>query len=91
MRVRARVRFRGRVQGVYFRAHCREKAKELGLDGFVRNLPDGTVEAVLEGDRDSVVACIEWNRTSQPLARVTAVDTEWTAATGAFQGFEIRA
>lgn len=90
MRVRARVRFHGRVQGVYFRAHCQEKARELGLDGFARNAPDGTVEAVLEGERDSVVAWIEWNRTSQPLARVTSVEVEWTSATGASHGFEIR-
>ena len=46
MRVRAVVVFRGRVQGVYFRAHCADKAEELGLDGYVRNMLDGSVEAV---------------------------------------------
>ncbi len=62
--------FRGHVQGVYFRAHCAEKAESLGLDGYVQNLPDGSVEAVFEGDRSVIEACIEWNRGSQPYAQV---------------------
>src|SRR5207247_44020 len=51
MESRATVIFRGRVQGVYFRANCAEKAESLGLHGYVRNLPEGSVEAVLEGER----------------------------------------
>jgi len=89
MAVRATVRFHGRVQGVYFRAHCLEKAQELGLDGIVRNVPDGSVEAVFEGDRSVIEACIEWNRTSQPYASVSRVDIEWAAATGEFRGFRV--
>lgn len=90
MHVRAKVRFHGRVQGVYFRAHCEEQARAMGLSGYVRNLPKGSVEAMFEGDRSVVEACIEWNRTSQPAARVTSVDIEWSEATGEFRGFEIR-
>ncbi len=90
MRVRATVRFRGRVQGVYFRAHCEEKSQSLGIEGYVRNVPDGTVEAVFEGEKHLVEECIEWNRTSQPAAVVTAADVEWGPATGEFRGFEIR-
>ncbi len=90
MRVRATVRFVGRVQGVYFRAHCEEHARSLGLGGYVRNLADGSVEAVFEGERENVESCIEWNRNSQPAAHVTAVDIEWGPATGGFRGFEIR-
>lgn len=89
MTVRATVRFHGRVQGVYFRAHCAEKAQELGLDGYVRNMPDGSVEAVFEGDRSAIEACIEWNRTSQPYARVFRVDVEWGGTTGEFHGFDV--
>ncbi len=74
--------FRGRVQGVYFRAHCAEKAESLGLDGYVQNLPDGSVEAVFEGDRSVIEACIEWNRGSQPYAQVTDVEISWTAPRG---------
>ncbi len=90
MRVRATVLFHGRVQGVYFRAHCQEKAEALGLEGFVRNLPGGSVEAVFEGERALIEECIEWNRSSQPAARVTAVDVEWGPSTDEFRGFEIR-
>jgi acylphosphatase len=90
MRVRATVIFHGRVQGVYFRAHCEEKAQSSGLEGFVRNLSGGSVEAVFEGERELIEECIEWNRGSQPAARVTRVDIEWGPATGEFSGFEIR-
>ncbi|MCD6383946.1 MAG: acylphosphatase, partial [Thermoplasmata archaeon] len=48
MKVRAHVFFYGRVQGVFFRANCQRKAMELGVSGWVRNLPDGSVEAVME-------------------------------------------
>lgn len=90
MRVRATVLFHGRVQGVYFRANCEEKARALALDGYVRNLPGGTVEAVFEGEKALIEECIEWNRTSQPAARVTSADVAWGAATGEFRGFQVR-
>lgn len=90
MRSRATAIFRGRVQGVYFRAHCAERAAGLGLEGYVRNLPDGGVEAVLEGDRSVVETCIEWNKTSQPYARVETVEVTWSAPTGEFHGFHVR-
>lgn len=89
MHLRATARFRGRVQGVYFRAHCEERARSLGLTGYVRNLLGGEVEAVFEGERAAIEECIEWNRTSQPAAQVTSVDVSWSAATGEFLGFEI--
>ncbi len=90
VRVRATVLVHGRVQGVYFRANCEEAARSMGLAGYVRNLPDGAVEAVFEGDRPIVEACIEWNRSSQPAARVTSVDVAWGTATGEFPGFRVR-
>ncbi len=90
MRVRATALFHGRVQGVYFRANCEEKALSLGLEGYVRNLPGGGVEAVFEGERALIEECIEWNRTSQPAARVTSVAVDWGPATGEFRGFGIR-
>ncbi|MGQ0797523.1 MAG: acylphosphatase [Methanobacteriota archaeon] len=90
MRARARVVFRGHVQGVYFRAHCQEKARELGLHGYVRNRHDGTVEAIFEGERERVEACIEWNRTSQPNARVGSAHVTWEEPTGEFATFDVR-
>jgi acylphosphatase len=90
MEARAVVIFRGRVQGVYFRANCAEKAETLGLHGYVRNLPDGSVEAVFEGDRRGVETCIEWNKTSQPHARVETVQVTWHEPEGNLRGFHIR-
>jgi acylphosphatase len=89
MRARAHVVFRGRVQGVYFRAHCAEKAEELGLDGHVRNMHDGSVEAVFEGEKALIEKCIEWNRTSQPYARVEAVVVDWSEPRGDVRGFQV--
>ena len=82
--------FRGRVQGVNFRAYCRENALELELTGWVRNLPDGSVEAVFEGEREVVERAIEWNCAAQPSARVTNHRITWSEPTGEFPTFEIR-
>lgn len=84
-----RVIFRGRVQGVFFRANTKAKARELGVRGWVRNLPDGTVEAFFEGSEGAVREIIEWCRYHQPYAQVTGVDVEWCGGEG-HEGFEIR-
>jgi len=90
VKARAVVVFLGRVQGVYFRAHCAEKAESLGLDGYVQNRWDGNVEAIFEGDRSTIEACIEWNKTSQPYARVESVEVSWSEPNGEFRGFHVR-
>ena len=74
---RARVVIRGRVQGVFFRAETRERARSLGLAGWVRNNPDGTVEAVFQGARDRVDSMIAWCRRGPAGADVDDVDVEW--------------
>lgn len=75
MAIEARhVRVRGHVQGVAFRHHTKVRARELGLAGWVQNLPDGSVEVWIEGERDSVSALIEFLRAGQPPARVESVD-----------------
>src|SRR6266540_5707110 len=63
----------GRVQGVFFRAECASRARELGLAGFVRNLPDGRVEAVFEGDPADVDALVDWCHTGPRWAQVEDV------------------
>ncbi|HLA46257.1 MAG TPA: acylphosphatase [Thermoplasmata archaeon] len=90
MIARARVIFRGLVQGVYFRAHCQQKATELGLRGYVRNLRDGTVEAVFEGERHVIEDAIEWNASHQPQARVKHADVRWETPTEEFKEFGVR-
>lgn len=87
---RARVIFRGRVQGVFFRANAESRARELGLVGWVKNLPDGTVESVFEGPREAIEEAIEWCKTSQPHARVTDADIDWEDCKGEFSSFEVR-
>lgn len=90
MTARAHVLFFGRVQGVFFRDNTRRQAEKRNVQGWVRNLQDGSVEAVLEGDRASVEALIEWCRTSQPHARVTEAKVSWEEPTGEFDGFAVR-
>lgn len=73
----ARLRVRGRVQGVFFRKTTEETANSLGLSGWVRNMPDGSVEAFACGERNKVEALIEWCGKGPSGARVDAVDVEW--------------
>jgi acylphosphatase len=65
----------GRVQGVYFRDYTRSRALGLGLQGWVRNLPDRTVEAVFEGEAEKVEAMLAWLRTGSPMSLVTGIDS----------------
>lgn len=74
-----RFRVSGRVQGVYFRASAREAARRLGLRGWVRNLPDGRVEALASGPAAAVDAFARWLADGPPQARVTAVTSEASA------------
>ncbi len=86
---RAHVVVRGRVQGVFFRAETRDRARSLGIAGWARNTPDGTVEAVFEGERERVESLVEWCRRGPPLADVSAVDVEWEEPRGE-AGFAVR-
>ncbi|NOT32377.1 MAG: acylphosphatase [Planctomycetes bacterium] len=79
----------GRVQGVGFRWHARAKAQELGLAGWVRNLPDGRVELWLEGEEQPVGAMLAWLAKGPPSARVTGVEAVERACEGS-AGFELR-
>ncbi|NIC00620.1 acylphosphatase [Halobacterium sp. R2-5] len=88
-RTRARVFVSGKVQGVYYRATTREQATDRGVDGWVRNLRDGRVEAVFEGLEDDVEAMVEWCHEGSPAARVDDVEVEYGDPEG-FDGFEIR-
>ena len=74
MTIRRRVIVRGRVQGVFYRGTCRREARSRGVNGWVRNLPDQSVEAVFEGTAPSVEAMVAWASRGPELAEVTAVD-----------------
>lgn len=86
---RVRMRIEGRVQGVYFRATAQREAEALGVTGFVRNLPDGAVEALAEGEETAVDRLVEWCRHGPPGARVTRVVCEAGTYTGEFAGFRV--
>jgi len=88
--VRAHVLVSGRVQGVYFRATAADEGGRLGLTGWVRNLPDGRVEAVVEGPRERVQRFVTWCGAGPPSAKVTDVTTRWHEPSDEFTGFSIR-
>ncbi len=81
----------GIVQGVCYRAFTRDAARQIGdLSGFVRNLPDGTVELVAEGPADRVDELLERCRQGPPYGRVSSIVVDEEAPTGDISGFEIR-
>jgi len=80
----------GQVQGVYYRAFTQEAALRLGLTGFCRNLPDGGVEVIAQGDREVIEILIEQLRIGPPRARVEDVRVYWKPAENSFKGFSIR-
>jgi len=87
--VRARLLIAGRVQGVAFRWETQRAAQERSVTGWVRNLPDGRVEAVVEGSRVNVNDLVDWCRKGPPVARVDSLDIQWEDYAGEFQGFDI--
>ncbi len=80
----------GRVQGVFFRASTIEESCKLGLTGWVRNCPDGRVEAVFEGDIDKIDRILEWCKKGPPGAVVRNVETIWEQANGEYDSFSIK-
>lgn len=87
--IRRHVIVHGRVQGVFFRDSCRREADILGVRGWVANRPDGSVEAVFEGDAGAVDEIVDWCRQGPEQAGVSRVDVESEEAEG-IAGFEVR-
>ena len=86
---RVRVRIRGRVQGVFFRAEARARAESLGLAGWIGNAEDGSVEAVFEGDEERVESMVDWCGRGPAGAKVDDVEVEPEEPTGE-TGFHVR-
>lgn len=80
----------GRVQGVWFRGNTQSAAAAAGVRGWVRNLPDRRVEALLQGERAAVVSVIDFMRTGPPGAVVAEIIVNWRQAGEVFHGFDIR-
>ena len=87
---RAHVLVSGKVQGVFFRQTTMREAQSQGVTGWVRNLPDGRVEAVFMGEEAVVKALVDFVRRGPRGARVSDVEVNWEQVTEEFQGFEIR-
>ena len=79
----------GRVQGVWFRGACAEQARALDVSGWARNLPDGRVEVVAEGERRAVERLVAWCHHGPPAAQVTGVQVEAEEPEG-LTGFAVR-
>ena len=89
-RVRVRLEIEGRVQGVFFRASTLEQATRLGVNGWVRNCPGGSVEVVAEGKRKSLDSLVAWSRHGPRGAHVHDVQIRWEDFKNEFQDFHIR-
>jgi acylphosphatase len=88
-KARVHVLIEGRVQGVFFRASTRDEARALGLAGWARNLPDGRVEAVFEGDKRLVEIMLKWCHKGPPYSYVDRVEEEWQPYVGDLTDFRI--
>jgi acylphosphatase len=80
---------RGRVQGVFFRATAQREAKRLGLTGWVRNRPDGSVELAAEGEEEALKELVAWAHEGPDAARVEHVDLQWRGHSGEFSDFRV--
>ncbi len=89
-KVRAHIIIKGDVQGVFFRAHTEERARALGLTGWVKNTRAGDVEALFEGSEDKVKEAIALCRQGPPSAIVESVDVKYEKYQGKFNSFERR-
>ena len=88
-KTRAHIFVSGRVQGVFFRRNIKNKAEKLGLTGWVKNLADGRVEAVFEGDKDKIEEIIKWTEGGSFLAKVENLEVVWENYENDFQNFKI--
>ena len=86
-KAQARILISGRVQGVCFRMYAEEEAVGRGLTGWIRNLPSGQVETLLEGDKKAIEEMAQWCHKGPPAAKVTRVEVEWETYRGDFNDF----
>jgi acylphosphatase len=87
---RAHVIISGRVQGVWFRAATQQAARRYGVSGWVRNQPHGSVEAVLEGEKERLELMLQWCHQGPESARVDRVDVDWQEYKNEFEDFSVR-
>ena len=89
-KVKAHIFVSGKVQGVFFRGNTKRKAEKLGVFGWVKNLRDGRVEAVFEGNKGNVEEMVKWARKGPIWAKIEGLEAIWEDYQAEFKGFEIR-
>lgn len=87
--VQALLNITGRVQGVFYRAGCEDEANKLGLTGYAKNLDDGDVEVLLQGEKWQIEDFIKWASKGSPSAKVDNIETNWGEINGKKEKFEI--
>jgi len=87
---RVEIKITGYVQGVFFRYGAKAEAERLGLTGFAKNEPDGSVTVVAEGEENNLQKLAEWCKNGTKYSRVEQVEARWREAEGGFSNFEIR-
>jgi len=90
VKVRVHIFISGRVQGVFFRSETRYETRKRGVKGWVRNIRDGRVEAVFEGEEKAVKKLLEFCKRGPSGGKVTHVDVQWESYTGEFKDFQIK-
>ncbi len=88
--IRIHILVKGRVQGVSFRTYTEMEAKKLQLSGYAKNLPDGRVEIIAEGEKEVLEKLLLWSHEGSPYSKVDEVVEEYSEHTSEFNGFEIR-
>jgi acylphosphatase len=84
----ALLKITGRVQGVFYRSNAREAAKRLGLTGYAKNMPDGSVEALVQGEKSQIIRFVEWCKEGSPSANVNNIETIWQTPESPYNDFE---
>lgn len=87
--LQAHLKITGKVQGVFFRSNAREKAESLGLTGYVKNILDGSVEAVLQGGKNQIESFISWTKEGSSSAKVNNIAINWQSLEKKFSSFRI--
>ena len=85
----ALLKITGKVQGVFYRDSSQEKAQQLGLSGYAKNMQDGSVEALVQGEEGAIKAFVDWAAQGPPSAEVKNVEVKWQSPTGAITGFDV--
>jgi len=87
---RVRILVKGTVQGVFFRSNAKREAESLGLTGYAKNMPDGTVEVIAEGPKEKLDELVEFCKKGPEAAEVSKIDVKFEKASNEFESFEVR-